>query len=66
MSDSLSERFFTQYIECSDMGPEGNCSGPFHVVDKWLGRIIGFETSGEARGCIEDWEEDERIPVGKS
>lgn len=56
----MSDRYFIQVIECSDLGPAGDCQGLFHAVDKKLGRIIGFETSGEAQGCIEDWEEDEQ------
>ena len=58
------DRYTIQYLECTDMGLNDTaCSGPWHVLDRWLGRIVGFETSGEARGCIEDWEED--VLIGK-
>ena len=49
------DRYLIQYLECTDMGLNDTaCSGPWHVLDRWLGRIVGFETSGEARGWIDD------------
>ena len=42
------DEFLQLYMECTNMGPD-KCRGPFHVLNRATGMIIGFETEAEAK-----------------